>query len=81
MARTLTLKNLPDALHARLVAAARSHRRSLNSEAIVCLEAGLARVPAALEDRLTAIRALRQTLTTVSFSPADIATFRDEGRP
>jgi len=27
----------PDALHARLAAAARRHRRSLNNEAIVCL--------------------------------------------
>jgi plasmid stability protein len=41
MAKTLTLKNLPDALHDRLSAAAKRHRRSLNNEAIVCLEAGL----------------------------------------
>jgi plasmid stability protein len=46
MAKTLTLKNLPDALHARLSAAAKRHRGSLNNEAIVCLEAGLeARFP------------------------------------
>jgi plasmid stability protein len=38
MAKTLTLKNLPDALHDRLSAAAKRHRRSLNNEAIVCLE-------------------------------------------
>ena len=37
MAKTLTLKNLPDALHARLSAAAKRHRRSLNSEAVDCL--------------------------------------------
>ena len=37
MAKTLTLKNLPEALHARLSAAARHHRRSLNNEAIVKL--------------------------------------------
>ena len=41
MAKSITLKNLPDALHARLAAAARRHRRSLNNEAIVCLEKGL----------------------------------------
>ena len=40
VAKTLTLKNLPDELHSRLSAAARRHRRSLNNEAIVCLEAG-----------------------------------------
>lgn len=47
MAKTLTLKNLPDALHARLTAAARRHRRSLNQQAIVCLEAGLRDAPPA----------------------------------
>ena len=49
MAKTNTLKNLPDALHARLAAAARQHCRSLNNEAIVCLEAGLGLEPLAVE--------------------------------
>ena len=35
---TLTIKNLPEALHARLKLQAQSHRRSLNQEAIHCLE-------------------------------------------
>jgi len=81
VAKSLTLKNLPDALHARLSAAAKRHRRSLNSEAIVCLEAGLAQGPAELEERLAAIRALRQTLPAASFTAEDIAAFRSEGRP
>jgi plasmid stability protein len=38
VATTLTLKNIPDDVYKRLKAAAESHRRSLNSEAIVCLE-------------------------------------------
>jgi hypothetical protein len=41
MAKTITLKNLPDALHARLTPAAKRHRRSLKNGVIVCLEAGL----------------------------------------
>lgn len=45
MGKTLTLKNLPDELHARLSAAAKRHRRSLNQEAIVCLESGLGAPP------------------------------------
>ncbi|WP_255105495.1 MULTISPECIES: FitA-like ribbon-helix-helix domain-containing protein [unclassified Synechococcus] len=81
MAKSLTLKNLPDALHARLSAAARQHRRSLNSEAIVCLEAGLTLAPAATEERLTAIRALRETLPRNGFAPADSDAFKREGRP
>jgi len=38
---TLTLKNIPDAVYDRLKLAAEMHRRSLNSEAIVCLESVL----------------------------------------
>lgn len=35
---TLTLKNVPDRLHRKLKARARKHGRSLNREAIMCLE-------------------------------------------
>ena len=38
---TLTPKNIPDAVYERLKASAQSHRRSLNSEAIVCLDSVL----------------------------------------
>ena len=34
MATTLTLKNIPDAVHERLKTAALAHQRSLNSEAV-----------------------------------------------
>jgi plasmid stability protein len=81
VAKSLTLKNLPDELHARLAAAARRHRRSLNNEAILCLEAGLAQVPTAADERLRAIRALRQSLPPVTFAPADLNALKDEGRP
>ena len=81
MAKTITLKNLPDALHARLAAAARRHRRSLNNEAIVCLEAGLGATPGSVEQQLAEIRALRHRLGPHSFDPADIDAARREGRP
>ena len=35
---TLTLKNVPEKLHKRLKESAAQHRRSINSEAICCLE-------------------------------------------
>ena len=41
MPTSVTLKNIPDAVYERLKAAAELHRRSLNSEAIVCLESVL----------------------------------------
>ncbi len=41
MPTTLTLKNIPDDVYERLKDSADLHRRSLNSEAIVCLESVL----------------------------------------
>ena len=38
---TITLKNVPDDLHQRLKASAERNRRSMNSEALVCLERAL----------------------------------------
>jgi antitoxin FitA len=35
---TITLKNVPKSLHARLVKRAKAHKRSLNQEAIACIE-------------------------------------------
>jgi len=81
MAKALTFKNLPDALHARLSAAARQHRRILNNEAIVCLEAGLAAASVPVQERLREIRSLRQTLSTSPFAPDEIDAFKAEGRP
>jgi plasmid stability protein len=40
---TLVLRNVPDALYRRLKAVAAAHRRLMNQEAILALEAGLRR--------------------------------------
>jgi len=80
MPTTLTLKNVPDELYNSLKAAAEAHRRSLNSEALVCLESVLLPQRVSVEDRLARARELRQTLTANVFSPDDIERFRDEGR-
>lgn len=76
MAKSITLKNLPDALHARLAAAAKRHRRSLNNEAIVCLETGLGTANQSVEVQLTRIRALRESLGPHSFDPDQIDEFK-----
>ena len=81
MPTTLTLKNIPDEVYERLKASAESHRRSLNSEAIVCLESVLipGRVPVA--ERLARARALRATLPNAKFRAKDIDAYKREGRP
>ncbi len=69
MAKTLTLKSLPVALHARLSGAARRHRRSLNNEAIMCLEAGLDAALAWVEEELAEIRAWCDSLGPTVLGP------------
>lgn len=43
MPKTLTLKNIPDDIYERLKLSAEANRRSMNSEAIVCMETALLR--------------------------------------
>ncbi len=81
MPTTLTLKNIPDELYGRLKEAAEAHRRSLNSEVIVCLESILLPQKISVDQRLAQARQLRQVLPCGAFSANDIAQLREEGRP
>lgn len=80
MPTTLTLKNVPDDVYARLKSAAQTHRRSINGQAIVCLEAALAgdRLPAA--ERLARARSLRAAVSRRTFHAKDIEAFKRQGR-
>ena len=80
MPTSLTLKNIPEAVYERLKASALAHRRSLNSEAIVCLEAML--LPARIDpgERLARARDLRASLGSVKFKVKDIQALKAEGR-
>ena len=80
MPTTLTLKNIPDEIYERLKASAATNRRSMNSEAIVCLEAIL--LPAKVEpvERLARARALRGALPKGQFKARDIDALKREGR-
>jgi antitoxin FitA len=81
MPTTLTLKSIPDEVYARLKASAEAHRRSLNSEAIVCLESVLLPGKISPAERLARARALRATLPQGKFRAKDIDAFKREGRP
>ena len=77
---TLTIKNIPDELYEQLKQSAARHRRSVNSEVIVCLEKVLGSSfvdPATL---LASIRALRKTVSTVFVNEEDLQAAKDEGR-
>ena len=80
MPTTLTLKNIPDEIYEQLKTAAEMHRRSLNSEAIVCLETVLAPVRLNSSDRLLRARQIRSSLGTSKFSAQDIDLAKRQGR-
>ena len=80
MPTTLTLKNIPDNVYERLKVAAEMHRRSLNSEAIVCLETVLAPLRITPSERLTRARRLRTGLGA-EFRAHEINALKKQGRP
>jgi antitoxin FitA len=80
MPTTLTLKKIPDAVYERLKASAEVNRRSLNSEAIVCLESVLLQTRLAPTERLARARQLRAALEPTRFHARDIEAFKKAGR-
>lgn len=81
MPTTLTLKNIPDEVYERLKASAEAHRRSLNSEAIVCLETALLPGRMSPAERLARARELRRTLPKGRFSARRLDELKRAGRP
>jgi len=80
MGTNLTLKNVPAEVYDRLKASALSHRRSLNSEAIVCLESALIPGRVSPADRIARARALRSNLPARRFKASDIDAMKRAGR-
>jgi antitoxin FitA len=78
---SLTLKSIPADVYERLKASAAMHRRSLNSEAIVCLETVLLAGKMAPAERLARARALRSSLPQGKLRAKDIDALKREGRP
>ena len=80
MPTTLTLKNIPDVVYERLKASAKLHRRSVNSEAIVCLESVPLPTRVASAERLARARELRAALEPGKLSARDIDRLKRAGR-
>jgi plasmid stability protein len=77
---TLTLKNIPDEIYTSLKNLAAAHRRSLNSEAINCLESVLVHHKISPAERLERARALRSGLRKTAFRIADLDKLKRLGR-
>jgi plasmid stability protein len=80
---TLTIKNLPDEIYVALGKAAKKHRRSINSEAIVCLEQSVLPDEADVEATLEGIRKMRSKLHKKGVWLTDeiLEQAKNEGRP
>ena len=78
---TLTIRNLPDTLYARLKARAAEHRRSLNSEAILAVEQALTETAFVDPARtLAKLRRGRARLTGLYLTDNDLRAARGAGR-
>jgi len=76
----LTIKNIPQGLRKRLKESAAEHRRSINGEAISCLEKALAGGRVEPREFLAQARALRQRLPRMFLRDRDLRAARREGR-
>jgi antitoxin FitA len=81
MPTTITLKNIPDEVYDRLRLSAASNHRSMNSEAIVCLETVLLPIKLAASERMARARNLRAELIPAKFRARDIDALKRRGRP
>ena len=77
----LTIKNIPDPLYEQLKSAAELHRRSINSEVLVCLEKVLVAKKTNTNDRLQRIEQLRASIKTNIITADDIDQAIENGRP
>ena len=78
---SVTVKNLPADLYARLKKSAAQHRRSINREAIVCLEKVLSSSKVDSDAFLAGVRALRKTNAGLFLTDRDLRRARLGGRP
>ena len=78
---TLTIKNIPEKLRERLKESAAQHRRSINGEAICCLEKALVDNRVDPEEFLARARALRARMPRVFVTERDLRVAKNQGRP
>lgn len=78
---TITLKNIPDDLYAQLKEAARSHRRSLNSEILYCVERTLGTHRIDVSEHLKVARTLRTKTSDYPITDDELTAAKHEGRP
>jgi plasmid stability protein len=78
---SITIKNIPEDLYERLKEAARAHRRSINSEVIVCIERAVGTRKRDVEAILARAAKLRELTADYQITDQEINEAKNEGRP
>ncbi|MBI3015541.1 MAG: Arc family DNA-binding protein [Candidatus Tectomicrobia bacterium] len=78
---TLTIKNIPKDLYERIKQSAAEHRRSINSEVIVCLERTLLSKRMEPEALLARVDALRERVALPPLTEDFLRAAKSAGRP
>jgi len=76
---TITLKNVPDSLHAALKSRAKSHGRSLNKEVICALEQVLANGSQDADRLLSEAQAVREEMA-IYMTQSELDALKQKGR-
>lgn len=78
---TITVKNIPADLYEHLKESARAHRRSINSEVIVCIERVVGTHRIDIEAEIASARELREKTGDYYLTDNDLKQFKSDGRP
>ncbi len=78
---SVTIKRIPDDLLARLKLQAQAHRRSLNSEILVCLEHASSEPVVDAVEWLAGVDRLRDNLALTPLTDAGLRAAKRGGRP
>ncbi len=77
----LTIRNIPEKLYKRLKESASQHRRSINNEAIACLETVLVGDRVDSKKFLAEVRAFRERMPRMYLMDEFLRAARNAGRP
>jgi plasmid stability protein len=78
---SITVKNIPDELYELLKQAASAHRRSINSEILICIEQAVRSQAASPQATLTGARILREKSADYTISDEEFSQAKRAGRP
>ncbi|MDF7799378.1 Arc family DNA-binding protein [Pontiellaceae bacterium B1224] len=79
---SITIKNIDPELYEKLKKQAAEHRRSINNEAIVCIERSLQSYPLpSAQDLIEESRRIREMTSGYKISNEEIDRWKNEGRP